>query len=127
MIPDGTSTVAKAEGSLKKWITGSKSPGAIILEHELADTTVQVFMDSYPLIKQNGWNFMSLARALDDGNPYENSVVNSTSASAAPSGSQSGSSATASKSTTPSSAAVVTSPVSQTLLFFLILTIPLFA
>ncbi|KDQ11597.1 carbohydrate esterase family 4 protein [Botryobasidium botryosum FD-172 SS1] len=41
--------------SLQAWYSGPKSPGLMILEHEIADPSVQVFIDSYPLIKANGW------------------------------------------------------------------------
>ena len=50
--------------------SGPKSPGLIILEHELANETVQAFMEAYPLIKQNGWNYTSVARLFDNHLPY---------------------------------------------------------
>lgn len=49
-----------------------KSPGLIVLEHEIASTTVNGFMTAYPLIKSNGWKFMSLAKAIGDGRTYQN-------------------------------------------------------
>ncbi len=49
-----------------------KSPGLIVLEHEIASVTVNGFMTAYPLIKSNGWKFMSLAKAIDDGRTYQN-------------------------------------------------------
>lgn len=49
-----------------------KSPGLIILEHEIASVTVDAFMTAYPMIKSNGWKFMSLAKAIGDGSTYQN-------------------------------------------------------
>ncbi len=57
---------------MKEWITGPKSPGLIILEHELSNNTVGAFMQAFPLIAQNGWKFESVAR-LDGGSVYQNS------------------------------------------------------
>lgn len=45
------------------WISGPKSPGLNILEHELNDNTVNVFKDSYPKIISNGWSIKSVADA----------------------------------------------------------------
>ncbi|KAI0743073.1 hypothetical protein C8Q80DRAFT_1273630 [Daedaleopsis nitida] len=63
------------DANLKKWISGAKSPGLIILEHELTNDTVGAFMQAFPLIAQNGWNFKSLARMNSDTDPiYQNAV-----------------------------------------------------
>ncbi|CDO75610.1 Carbohydrate Esterase Family 4 protein [Trametes cinnabarina] len=69
--PGGT-TRDKVNASLKQWITGPKSPGLIILEHELSNNTVGAFIEAFPLIQQNGWKFVSIAQ-LDGGSPYSNS------------------------------------------------------
>ncbi|OSD04276.1 glycoside hydrolase/deacetylase [Trametes coccinea BRFM310] len=69
--PGGT-TRDKVDASLKQWITGPKSPGLIILEHELTNNTVGAFIQAFPLIQQNGWKFVSIAQ-LDGGSPYSNS------------------------------------------------------
>ncbi|KAI0352932.1 glycoside hydrolase/deacetylase [Trametes cingulata] len=69
--PGGT-TRDKVDASLQKWITGPKSPGLIILEHELTNNTVGAFIQAFPLIQQNGWKFMSVAQ-LDGGAVYQNS------------------------------------------------------
>ena len=44
---------------MQKWLTGPKTPGLIILEHEVSNDTVTAFIDNYPLFKQNGWNCIS--------------------------------------------------------------------
>ncbi|KAG9125692.1 hypothetical protein FRC07_006591 [Ceratobasidium sp. 392] len=57
-------TLAKATAVLTKAYNGPKSPGLNILEHELTDVTVKLFMDTYPLIAKNGWKAMGVADVL---------------------------------------------------------------
>jgi hypothetical protein len=54
------------------FFSGSKSPGLIILEHELFDMSVQAFIDAYPLIKSNNWTFASLTGIFNGGDTYQN-------------------------------------------------------
>jgi len=70
MLPGGT-TLAKINASMTKWLTGPKSPGLIILEHELSNQSVQAFIDAYPVMKANGWNITSAAQ-LAGNIPYQN-------------------------------------------------------
>uniref|UniRef100_A0A0W0FJT9 chitin deacetylase n=1 Tax=Moniliophthora roreri TaxID=221103 RepID=A0A0W0FJT9_MONRR len=53
-------------------IPGSKTPGLIVLEHELSDQSVQAFMANYPKVKSNGWETESLARLFGGVSPYQN-------------------------------------------------------
>ena len=54
---------------------GPKTPGLVILEHEIDDRQVDAFMASFPLIAQNGWKFESLAQIYPDrGGPYQNAA-----------------------------------------------------
>ena len=69
----GGATRDQVNANLQKWITGPKSPGLIILEHELTNQTVGAFMQAFPLIAQNGWKFESLAR-LNNSAVYQNSL-----------------------------------------------------
>lgn len=69
----GSPTRPAVEAQMKKWLTGPKSPGLIILEHEIAQDTVGVFIDSFPEIIQNGWKFESLARLIGNDQVYQNS------------------------------------------------------
>lgn len=73
MIGGGT-TLNAVEASLKKFYSGSKSPGLIILEHELSDSSVNAFMYSWPLIASNGWKHTTIAEAAnqttDPGNAW---------------------------------------------------------
>lgn len=56
---------------------GPKTPGLIILEHEISDQSVQAFIDGYPIAKANGWNTMSLAALVGGGNVYQNAANSS--------------------------------------------------
>ncbi|CAE7080215.1 unnamed protein product, partial [Rhizoctonia solani] len=68
-----TQTVSGATTVLKKAYSGPKSPGLCILEHELSTQSVDVFINNFPLIAQNGWTAKSIAGAL--GTPfYQNSA-----------------------------------------------------
>ncbi|KAI0750852.1 hypothetical protein C8Q80DRAFT_1306961 [Daedaleopsis nitida] len=71
----GGSTIDQVNADLEKWISGAKSPGLIILEHELNNNTVGAFMKAFPLIAQNGWQFESLAR-LNNAQIYQNAADN---------------------------------------------------
>lgn len=51
--------------------TGSKSPGLIILEHELSSQSVAAFMKAFPLFATTGWKPISQARMLST-TPYQN-------------------------------------------------------
>lgn len=52
---------------------GSKTPGLIILEHELSDLAVTSFINAYPLMVSNGWKRMSLAQ-MDGLGSYQNAL-----------------------------------------------------
>lgn len=49
---------------------GPKSPGLIILEHELTDETVSGFIDTYPTLLSNNWQTQSTIRLFSG--PYQN-------------------------------------------------------
>ncbi|CAE6420753.1 unnamed protein product, partial [Rhizoctonia solani] len=63
-IAQGSQTLNGAKKVLTDAYAGPKSPGLNILEHELTNTTVRVFTDTYPLIAQNGWQAKSIPDAL---------------------------------------------------------------
>ncbi|KAL1946775.1 hypothetical protein VTO73DRAFT_14879 [Trametes versicolor] len=113
----GGATRPEVNANLEKWITGPKSPGLVILEHELSNDTVGAFMQAFPLIQQNGWKFQSLA-TMDGGDVYQNSASStedvtpglvgiaasapaSSGSSASQTGSATGSSASTSTASTP--------------------------
>lgn len=54
------------------WLTGSKKPGLIILEHELSNQSVQAFMDAWDLVVSNGWKTTSVAQ-MGGASAYQNS------------------------------------------------------
>ncbi|KAF9006673.1 hypothetical protein BDQ17DRAFT_1389452 [Cyathus striatus] len=65
----GGTTTQAIQANMQKWLTGSKSPGLNILEHELAENTVDVFLAAFPLIGSNGWNMTSVVRLVDTDGP----------------------------------------------------------
>ena len=95
---------------MTKWLTGPKSPGLIILEHELSNQTTGAFIQAFPLIAQNGWKFESVAR-LDGGTVYQNSPNSTADVEAAQVGSGDTLSYTTSSSATSSSAAATGSNI----------------
>ncbi|KLO11229.1 glycoside hydrolase/deacetylase [Schizopora paradoxa] len=70
-IPAGGQTMDKVNSMMTQWMTGPKTPGLVILEHELYQETAQAFINSYPLLKQNGWNAVSVCRLFGD-DAYQN-------------------------------------------------------
>lgn len=73
LASNGT-TLQAINSSLTTWITGPKTPGLIILEHELTDDTVGAFMSAYPLLKQQGWTLGSVAQLVDGKPAYWNAA-----------------------------------------------------
>lgn len=65
-------TPAQIHANMQTWLTGPKTPGLIILEHELSDESVRAFIDTYLLIGANGWNPVSVARLDGLTAPYQN-------------------------------------------------------
>jgi chitin deacetylase len=61
-----TYTPSSVHNSLVEWISGPKSPGLIILEHELSNDSVQAFIDVYPLAKSSGWDTRTIPDLLGD-------------------------------------------------------------
>lgn len=57
----GGTTPQAINASLTRLLNGPKSPGLMILEHELSNSTSQVFEDAYPLMLSTGWKLMSAA------------------------------------------------------------------
>ncbi|KII95212.1 carbohydrate esterase family 4 protein [Plicaturopsis crispa FD-325 SS-3] len=66
-LTTGGQTMQAINSSMQGWLTGPKSPGLIILEHELSNQSVQAFIDAYPVMKQNGWQLESCASMLGKG------------------------------------------------------------
>ncbi|EIW76113.1 carbohydrate esterase family 4 protein [Coniophora puteana RWD-64-598 SS2] len=79
-VPLTTSTEIHA--NMTQWLTGPKTPGLVILEHELSNASVQSFIDAYPMMTSNKWNVVSLA-ALDGGASYQNAYDSSAPVAAA--------------------------------------------
>ncbi|KAJ7185312.1 carbohydrate esterase family 4 protein [Mycena filopes] len=73
--PPGTSQ-ATIKSQMSKWLTGPKTPGLIILEHELSVDSVNSFIAAYPVMQQNKWNVVSLAQLMGGNASYFNSASN---------------------------------------------------
>jgi len=58
--------------NMQQWLTGDKTPGLIILEHEITEAQIQIFINAYPLMKSNGWNLVSVAQLGPTGSAYQN-------------------------------------------------------
>ncbi|KAJ7063723.1 carbohydrate esterase family 4 protein [Mycena amicta] len=70
--PPGT-TAAQINASMTTWLTAkTKSPGLIILEHELSNQSVASFKSAYPIMKANNWNVVSLSQLMGNGSAYLN-------------------------------------------------------
>lgn len=70
-LTTGKQNAAAISSAYDGWVSGPKSPGLIILEHELSDQSVQAFMDNFPKVPAHGWKPDSLARLVESG-PYQN-------------------------------------------------------
>lgn len=70
---NGGTNLGAINASMTQWLTGSKSPGLIILEHELSNLSVQAFQAAYPLMISQGWTLPSVATINGTGT-YLNSV-----------------------------------------------------
>jgi hypothetical protein len=70
-LPGGP-TLPAIQTNFQRWLAGPKTPGLIVLEHELTDNTVQAFLNAYPLFAQNGWETVSIADMFpEDGGAYQ--------------------------------------------------------
>jgi len=59
-------------GTITGYLTGSKTPGLVLLEHTNSAITVGGFIAAFPLIAANGWSFRSTAELLGGGRSYQN-------------------------------------------------------
>lgn len=67
----GGTTRDKIEKNMQTWLSGPKSPGLIILEHELTNDTVQAFIEAFPFAQQNNWTMVSQAQMDPDLDVYQ--------------------------------------------------------
>eukprot|EP00753_Platysulcus_tardus_P020925 PLAT8471.1.p1 GENE.PLAT8471.1~~PLAT8471.1.p1 ORF type:complete len:451 (+),score=-11.89 PLAT8471.1:43-1353(+) len=110
LTENGGTTMQAVAQNMQKWLTGAKTPGLIILEHELSAESVQAYMDAYPVMMQNGWQLKSVAEFGDDDAMRDGDLLDlfDTTSSAAPSStSASSTSASATHSGTTSSSGPV--------------------
>ena len=79
MATNGT-TLEKIQDQFKEWLAGPRSPGLIILEHEIEADPVTAFISALPLIRQHKeWTAVSCAQLFENqpnGNWYLNAQNN---------------------------------------------------
>ncbi|KAJ7490921.1 glycoside hydrolase/deacetylase [Mycena latifolia] len=75
-LTSGGTTLETINGSMTQWLTGPKSPGLNILEHELSEQSVNSFIAAYPVMKENNWNLVSLAQLIGNNAAYQNAPSN---------------------------------------------------
>ncbi|KAF9534326.1 hypothetical protein CPB83DRAFT_781801 [Crepidotus variabilis] len=80
----GSNSTDLVQGAMAGFLSRPKTPGLIILEHETSTITVNGFINSFPLIAQNGWQFQSLADVMSGGHIYQNSDNDNAPVTAAP-------------------------------------------
>ncbi|TFK28739.1 glycoside hydrolase/deacetylase [Coprinopsis marcescibilis] len=68
----GQTTAQAIHAQIEGWLQGPKTTGLMVLQHEITDGTVDIFMSIFPLIAQNGWEFESVASCVNDGRSYQN-------------------------------------------------------
>ncbi|KAK7039655.1 carbohydrate esterase family 4 protein [Favolaschia claudopus] len=66
----------KIQSQMKEWLGGPKTPGLVILEHEVSQKSVASFVAAYPLMQQSGWQIASLASLLSNNVSYQNAADN---------------------------------------------------
>ncbi|KAF9451726.1 carbohydrate esterase family 4 protein [Macrolepiota fuliginosa MF-IS2] len=69
----GGTTIEEVGTQMDSWLSGPKSPGLVILEHEDSTDAVTCFKNAFPKIVAKGWKFVSLAQLLGNGQAYQNS------------------------------------------------------
>ena len=57
--------LSTVEASLRSFYKSPKSPGLIILEHELSDQSVTAFIDTWDVMRSNKWNPITIADATN--------------------------------------------------------------
>ena len=66
-LSSGGTTQEKIQAQFKEWLGGPRSPGLIILEHEIEGGDVTAFISALPLIRQHTeWTAVSVARLFDN-------------------------------------------------------------
>jgi chitin deacetylase len=65
----GQTTLPAIQNAFTGWLNGPRTPGLIVLEHEITGDDVSAFLNMYPLIAAAGggapWQAMSIAQLFD--------------------------------------------------------------
>jgi len=68
----GKTSLQAINASMTKWLNGPKTPGLMILEHDLDNDCVEAFVDAHPVMVSTGWKLESVADITSSG-AYQNS------------------------------------------------------
>lgn len=60
-------TSESVNAQMTQWLTGPKSPGLMVLEHERSAESVKVFTDNYAAMISNGWNVLNIVSSPRSG------------------------------------------------------------
>jgi chitin deacetylase len=69
----GGTNLQAIQANFQRWLSGPKTPGLVVLEHELSDGAVQSFITAFPLIKQFNWDLKSVVELGGQG-AYQNAA-----------------------------------------------------
>jgi chitin deacetylase len=79
-LATNATTLEKIQGQFKEWLAGPRSPGLIVLEHEIGGEDVTAFINALPLIRQQTeWTAVSCAQLFEtqpNGSWYLNAQNN---------------------------------------------------
>jgi len=65
-MADDSETIQSITQRFETWVAGPRSPGLIVLEHEIHADDVDVFMAIYPLLRDSDWEVRSIAELFED-------------------------------------------------------------
>jgi len=66
-LATNSTTLEKIQDQFKEWLAGPRSPGLIVLEHEIGGEDVTAFINALPLIRQNKeWTAVSCAQLFEN-------------------------------------------------------------
>lgn len=83
-LTTGGTTPEQVHKDMASWFAGPKSPGIMILEHELSTLSVNAFIDGYPLAKAAGWTPRAVSQFHQGDSPYQNAAGNTGDVTSAP-------------------------------------------
>lgn len=75
----GGATLPSIQAAFTRWLNGPRSPGLVVLEHEITEADVTAFINMYPLIAAATggapWKAVSVAQLFDGHNGGNGSAI----------------------------------------------------